>query len=55
MLSSSNALSAIFAIVVAVVVYGVLLLLMKCVDEVELYDFPMGGRLVKVAKKLRLL
>lgn len=55
MLSSSNALSTVIAIVVAVAVYGVLLLLMKCVDEVELYDFPMGGRLVKLAKKLRLL
>lgn len=55
MLSSSNALSTILAVVAAVVVYGVLLLLLKCVDEVELYDFPMGGRLVKAAKKLRLL
>lgn len=55
MLSSSNAVSTIAAIVVAIPMYGVLLLLMKCVDEVELYDFPMGARLVKVAKALRLL
>jgi len=55
MLTTSNALSTILAIVISVVVYGVLLLVMKCVDEVELYDFPMGGRLVKAAKALHLL
>ncbi len=52
---TSNAIATLIAITVAVVVYGVLLLLLKCVDEVELYDFPMGGRLVKLAKKVHLL
>ena len=55
MLTSSNAVSTVIAIAVAVVIYGVLLLVMKCVDEVELYDFPMGGRLVRLAKRLHLL
>lgn len=55
MIFSSNAISTILAIVIAVVIYGVLLLLLKCVDEVELYDFPMGGRLVRLAKKVHLL
>ncbi len=55
MLSTSNAISTVLAITIAVVIYGVLLLLLKCVDEVELYDFPMGGRLVKLAKKVHLL
>ncbi|MBQ4563796.1 MAG: polysaccharide biosynthesis C-terminal domain-containing protein, partial [Lachnospiraceae bacterium] len=54
-LFSSNAFATILAIVIAVAVYGVLLLLLKCVDEVELYDFPMGGRLAKLAKKMHLL
>ncbi|MBR5474643.1 MAG: polysaccharide biosynthesis protein, partial [Lachnospiraceae bacterium] len=54
-LSSSNVLAALVAIVVAVVVYGVLLLVFKCVDEVELYQVPCGHQLVRVAKKLHLL
>lgn len=54
-LSSSNVLAVLVAIVVAVVVYGVLLLVFKCVDEVELYQVPCGHQLVRVAKKLHLL
>lgn len=51
----SNTIAAVGAIFIAVIIYGVLLLLLKCVDEVELYDFPMGGRIVKIAKKMHLL
>lgn len=54
-LFASNTIATLAAIFIAIVVYCVLLLLLKCVDEVELYDFPMGGRLVKLAKKMHLL
>lgn len=54
-LFASNTVATLAAIFIAIIVYGVLLLLLKCVDEVELYDFPMGGRLVKLAKKMHLL
>ena len=54
-LLASNTVATLAAIFIAIIVYGVLLLLLKCVDEVELYDFPMGGRLVKLAKKMHLL
>ena len=54
-LLASNTVATVTAIFIAIIVYGVLLLLLKCVDEVELYDFPMGGRLVKLAKKMHLL
>ena len=54
-LLASNTVATLAAIFIAIIVYGVLLLLLKCVDEVELYDFPMGGRLVKLAQKMHLL
>ena len=55
LITASNLFSTLVAIIVAIVVYGVLLLLLHCVDEVELYKFPMGGRLVGLAKSMRLL
>ncbi len=48
-------LAMVVCIVIGIVVYFVLLLLLKCVDEVELAGMPMGRRLVKVGKKLHLL
>lgn len=55
MLTSSNALSLIISMGVAVVVYLVFLLLFRCFDEDELRSYPMGTKLVRMAKKLRLL
>ena len=43
------------AVIVAVAVYGVCLIKLGAVDEVELYDMPSGRRLVRVARKFRLL
>lgn len=54
-LSRSNALSLLGAIGFAVVVYFVMLVAFRAVDEEELYEMPKGAFLVKVAKKLRLL
>ena len=43
------------AVLVAVAVYGVCLIKLGAVDEVELYDMPSGRRLIRVARKVRLL
>ena len=43
------------SILVAVVVYAVLMLLTKGIDEVDLASFPKGRTLVAIAKKLHLL
>ncbi len=51
----SNVVSCLLAILVAVVVYFVLLILGKVITKEELYDMPMGGRLVTLAKKMKLM
>ncbi len=54
-LTKSNIISLIPAIMVAVVIYFVLLILFKGVDETELRAMPKGYLLVRVAKKCGLL
>ena len=54
-LTARNWLGILVAVVVAVVVYGVLLLLTKGVDEVDLMSVPKGRSLIGLAKKLHLL
>ena len=39
------------AVIVAVAVYGILILAMHCFEKDELYDLPMGGRLVTLGRK----
>lgn len=51
----SNVLGVLLAVAVAVVVYGVLLLKLHCVDEAELTGMPGGTKLVRIAKKCRLM
>lgn len=41
-----------FSVAVAVAVYGVLILALRCFEKEELYNLPMGGRLVTVGRKL---
>ena len=43
------------AVVVAVLVYFVLLIVFRCVDESELRSLPMGGKMTAAAKKLHLM
>lgn len=50
-----NAISTIVAIAIGAVAYGILLLLLKGLDEEELRKFPKGSLLVKAAKKAHLL
>ncbi len=54
-LTSSNTLSCILAICVAVVVYGLSLLLIKGISEDEIRMLPKGASLVRLLKKLHLL
>lgn len=51
----SNAISTILSIIVSCIVYGALLLVTKCITEDELYEFPMGTKLLRLAKKFRLM
>ncbi len=50
-----NTILTLLSIVVAVIVYAVVLLLTRCVEEAELYNFPKGAALVRIARKLHLL
>ncbi len=54
-LSKNNTISTLIAILVAVPVYGVVLLLLKGIKEKELLGVPKGALLVSVAKRLHLL
>lgn len=51
----SNTLATVFAIAAGVLVYAVLLLLLKGLNEQEILRFPKGRILVSVAKKMHLL
>lgn len=44
--------SLIFAVSAAIAAYGVAILALKCFEIEELYDLPMGGRLVTLGRKL---
>lgn len=50
-----NSVSAILAIIAAVFVYGVLLIRLRCIEQEELKSMPMGGKIIRVSKKLHLL
>ncbi len=50
-----NVFSVLAAIAIAVVVYGILLLKLRCVDEAELLSVPGGKKLVRIARKFHLL
>ncbi len=52
---NSNAAAAIIAIVAGIISYAVILLLVKGLTEEELRSFPMGSRIIRIAKKFHLL
>ena len=54
-LTNSLLLSLSAAILIAVILYFVLMIVTKTINEKELYDLPMGGRIVRAAKKIGLL
>lgn len=51
----SRMLGLVVAILFAVIVYFVLMVVTKAMDEKEMYDLPMGGRIVRLFKTLGLL
>jgi stage V sporulation protein B len=53
--TSSNLISIALSVTVGIVLYMVLLLLFRCVDEVELSVMPFGGVLMRLGKLLHLL
>lgn len=54
-LTKRNAVSLLVAIGLAIVVYFVMLIAFRAVDEEELLEMPKGALLVRVAKKLHLM
>ncbi len=54
-LTKSVLISLIVAMFFAVLIYFVLMIVTKTLNEKELYDLPMGGRIVRLAKELGLL
>lgn len=54
-LLKSNAAATLLSIVIAVAVYGILLIKLKCMDEAELRQMPGGTRLLMILKKLHLM
>ena len=51
----SNALSTMFAMMVAVIVYGVLLIKLGALSAAELKTMPGGTKLLRVFRKLHLM
>jgi len=50
-----NALTVIIAILFGFVIYSVCILKFKGVKETELYDLPMGAKIVRIAKRINLM
>ncbi len=53
--TKSNAISLCVAIGLAMIIYFVMLIMFRAVEEEELLDMPMGARLVRIAKKFRMM
>ena len=53
--TNSVLISLVITIIFAVILYFVLMIDTKTLTEKELYDLPMGGRIVRLAKKFALL
>lgn len=54
-LLKSNFISTIAAILIAVLSYGILILVTKTITEEELYEMPMGRTIIRCANKLHLM
>ena len=50
-----NGCAGISPVAVSMAVYGVLLVKLKAIDEKELKEMPMGTRLVRLCKRVRLM
>lgn len=54
-ITNSVLISLVITILIAVIIYFVLMIVTRTLSEKELYDLPMGGRIVRLARKLSLL
>lgn len=54
-ITSSVLVSLVVTIIVAVLIYFLLMIITKTLNEKELYDLPMGGRIVRLAKTIGIL
>ena len=54
-ITKSELISLIITIVVAACIYFFLMILTKTLSEKEIYDLPMGGRIVRLAKMIGIL
>jgi uncharacterized membrane protein YbhN (UPF0104 family) len=52
---ASNAICVIISIAVAMVVYGVLVILLKTVDEQELLEMPKGATILRISRKFHMM
>ena len=52
---NSNTFATIFAIVMGIVIYGLVMLLIGGIKEADLMAMPMGGRLVRICRVCRLM
>ncbi len=52
MITKSMIIGLLFSIAAAIAVYAVLILALRCFEVSELYELPMGGRLVTLGRKL---
>ena len=51
----SNLIALAVSIIIAMVVYGILLIGLKAIDESEIYMLPKGSAIARLLKKLHLL
>lgn len=51
----SNIISVVVSVAAGIVIYGILLILTKGIDEVDLSRIPLGNKIARLAKKLRIM
>ena len=54
-ITKSELVSLVIAILLAAIIYFLLMILTKTLSEKEIYDLPMGGRIVRLAKTIGIL
>jgi stage V sporulation protein B len=52
---ASNAICVVISITVAIVVYGITVILLKTVDEHELLEMPKGAAILRICRKFHIM
>lgn len=55
LLTKSNLVSLLAAVLAGMILYLILLLLLKCLDEEDFYSVPFGAKLLRLVRKLHLI